>query len=46
LNKINESQTETEAAKEKEGEKEAAISLLKTLEEILRNKIKKKPEQV
>jgi hypothetical protein len=47
LNKINESQTGTEAAKEKEGEKEAtAISLLKTLEDILRNRIKKKQEEV
>ena len=48
LNKIDndESTTGTESTKEKEEGKEAAISLLKTLYEILRNKIKKKQEEV
>ena len=48
MNKINESETRTEAAKEKgEKEKEAtAISLLKILEDMLRNRIKNKQEEV
>ena len=48
MNKIDndESTTGTESTKEKEEGKEAAISLLKTLYEILRNKIKKKQEEV
>ena len=45
MNKINKSETGT-AAKEEGQKKAAAISLLKTLEDMLRNRIKKKQEKV
>ena len=48
MNKTNESEIGTGAAKEKAGEKEAtAISLLlRTLEDMLRNRILKKEQEV